>query len=257
MKKRWVLYVIFGLVFYLLFLIVELPASWFAWGLNQYTQGKVRLDPIGGSLWSGNGKLVVYYPPSTPHDLGATEWSINPLWLFAGRLQIHWQTSTPDTSIDTTFRLGFGQVQLVDTDIAFPAQSISSFYPAATLFSPKGQVRVHTDKLSIDESGIEGTGEIHWQNAGSSLSSVQPLGDYRLEITGGGKATNLKLTTTSGALELNGQGKWQIQDGQLQIIGTAVPRERASELDPLLKLLGPDQGNGHRSLIINTRLSIN
>jgi hypothetical protein len=31
--------------------------------------------------------------------------------------------------------------------------------------------------------------------AGSSLSNVQPLGDYRLDITGAGKAANLKLTT--------------------------------------------------------------
>jgi hypothetical protein len=74
---------------------------------------------------------------------------------------------------------------------------------------------------------------------------------------GNGKAANLKLTTLRGALELNGQGKWQIQGGQLQINGTAIPRERASELDPFLKLLGPDLGNGRRSLTVDMRLSIN
>ncbi len=51
MKKRVVLYVVFGLVFYLLFLIIEMPAAWFAWGLNQYSHGAVRLDPTRGSLW--------------------------------------------------------------------------------------------------------------------------------------------------------------------------------------------------------------
>jgi len=256
MKKRGLLYAIFGLVFYLLFLIVEMPASWFAWGLNQYTHGAVRLDPIGGSLWSGSGKLIVYYPQSTPHDLGTAEWSINPFWLFAGRLQMHWQASAQDTSIDTTLRLGFGQTQLIDTDISFPAQSVSNFYPAATLLSPKGQVRVHTAKFTIDENGIEGNGEILWQNAGSDLSSVQPLGDYRLEITGEGKAANLKLATSRGALDLSGHGKWQLQGGQLQINGTAIPREHVSELDPLLKLLGPDQGDGRRPLLLALRLSL-
>jgi general secretion pathway protein N len=254
MKKRLLLYAIFGLVFYLLFLIVEMPASWFAWGLNQYTHGTVRLDPNSGNLWSGNGKLVVYYPQSTPHDLGTAEWNINPFWLFAGRLQMRWQTSTQDTSINTTLHFCFGQTQLVDTDIAFPAQSVSSFYPAAALLSPKGQVRVHTANLSIDQNGIEGSGEILWQNAGSTLSGVQPLGDYRLEITGEGKTVNLKMSTTRGALWLSGQGKWQVQGGQLQLNGSAVPRERAGELEPLLRLLGEDQGSGKRPLTLNARL---
>jgi len=56
--------------------------------------------------------------------------------------------------------------------------------------------------------------------------------------------------------ELNGQGKWQPQDGQLQLNGTAFPRERASELEPLLKLLGPDVGNGRHALALAMRLSI-
>jgi hypothetical protein len=254
MRKRGLLYVIFGLVFYLLFLIVEMPAVWFAWGLNQVTHGTVRLDPIGGSLWSGNGKLVVYYPQSTPHDLGAAEWNINPIWLFAGRLQIHWQASAQDTSIDTTLRLGFGQTQLVDTDIAFPAQSVSTFYPAATLLSPKGQVRVHTAKLSIDQNGIEGNGEILWQNAGSTLTSVQPLGDYRLEITGAGKTANLKLATTRGDLEFTGAGQWKLASGKIQLNGSATARGRAEELEPLLRLIGNDQGAGRRTLILDTAL---
>ncbi|MGE5318546.1 MAG: hypothetical protein ACM3KD_00055, partial [Hyphomicrobiaceae bacterium] len=69
MKERWLPYVIFGLVFYLLFLVIEMPASWFAWGVNRYSGGMVRLDPIDGSLWHGNGKLVIYYPQTVPHDL--------------------------------------------------------------------------------------------------------------------------------------------------------------------------------------------
>ena len=256
MKKRMLMYVVFGLFFYLIFLIIQMPASWFAWGLNQYSHRAVRLDPIGGSLWSGNGRIVIYHPQTTPHDLGTAEWNINPLWLFTGRIQMHWLVKAQDTNIDATVQFGPGQTQWVDTDASFPAQSVSTFYPAATLILPKGLVRLHTARFSIGQKGIEGSGEIFWQNAGSSLSSVQPLGDYRLEIIGDGNAANLKLTTVSGPLALDGQGKWQLQDGQLQINGTAFARERASELDPLLKLLGPDQGNGRRALTLATRLSI-
>jgi hypothetical protein len=250
------LYVVFGLVFYLLFLIIQMPASWFAWGLNQYSHGAVRLDPLGGSLWNGNGRIAIYYPQTTPHDLGTAEWNINPLWLFVGRIQMHWKSTAQDTNIDMTIRLGREQVQLANTDTSLSAQAVTAFYPPATLVAPKGHVRLHAAKLSIDQTGVEGGGEILWQNAGSSLSSVEPLGDYRLEIVGEGKTANLKLSTVSGALELTGQGKWQLQSGQLVFTGAATPRTRAGELETLLKLLGPDQGGGRRSLTLNTRLAI-
>lgn len=63
----------------------------------------------------------------------------------------------------------------------------------------------------MDNNGMEGEADIQWQGAGSSLATVQPLGDYRLKITGAGKTANLKLSTVHGALELTGQGQWQIQ----------------------------------------------
>lgn len=253
-KKRLLLYAIFGLVFYLLFLVIELPVSWFAWGLNRYTSGTVRLDPIAGGLWRGSGRLVIYYPQTVPHDFGNTEWRINPLWLFTGQAQMQWRAESADARIRTTLRFGKNQTQLLETEAAFSAQAIGTFYSPASLISPKGQVLVRTDKLTIDSNGIEGGAEISWQNAGSSLSAVQPLGDYRLEIIGAGKTAALKLSTSRGDLELTGQGQWQISTGQIQFTGSATPHKHASELEPLLKLFGSSQGNGKRPLTVNTRL---
>ncbi len=254
MKKRLLLYVVFGLVLYLLFLIVEMPASWFAWGLNRYSGGMARLDPLTGSLWHGNGKLVIYYPQTVPHDLGNTEWSINPFWLVTGRVQMHLQASSPDQQVDATLRFGGNQMQLLDTKIALPASALSSFYSPASLISPQGQVSLQIGKFVISSKGLDGNAEIQWQNAASNLSTVQPLGNYRLEINGAGKTTNLKLTTLRGALELTGQGQWEAQTGQLQFAGSAVPRERVAELEPLLTIFGNDQGNGRRALNLNLGL---
>lgn len=95
---------------------------------------------------------------------------------------------------------------------------------------------------------------LEWLNAGSGLSSVQPLGDFRLDITAVDKIANLKLTTLRGDLELTGQGQWQLRTGQLQISGFALPRARVGELESLLRMLGHDEGGGKRTLNINTRL---
>ena len=101
---------------------------------------------------------------------------------------------------------------------------------------------------------MTGGGDIQWQNAGSSLTTVQPLGSYRLDIAAAGKTANLKLSTSQGVLDLTGLGQWHLQTGQIQLTGTATPRERAGELEPLLNLFGQDQGNGKRALALNARL---
>jgi hypothetical protein len=253
-KTRWLLYVIFGLVFYLLFLIIEMPASWFAWGLNRYTQGTVRLDPTAGSLWGGKGRLVIHYPPTTPHDFGHTEWRINPLWLIVGRVQLTLQTSHGDRQIKTTLGVARNSFMLKDIEAEFPAAFAAQLYTPLSLISPQGKVRINAEDLTLSPDKIEGAAALEWLNAGSGLSSVQPLGDYRLEITGADKNASLKLATLRGDLEFTGQGQWQTRTGQVQINGSAMPRARAGELESLLSMLGPDQGGGRRALNINSRL---
>jgi hypothetical protein len=257
MKKPWVLFFLFGVFFYILFLLILMPASWFAWGLNHYTSGRVHLDPITGTLWHGKGRLVYRYPASIPFEFGDTEWRINPLWLFVGSLQFNWQSQKQDTQINTTVRMSSGQLILLETKAVFPAQLSSSFIPAAKFLSPTGIVRLQTDKLTMDRNnGMSGGGDIQWQAAGSTLSPVRPLGDYRFLISGAGKVANLKLSTLSGALELAGQGQWQIASGAIQFSGSAVPRERINELEPLLKLMGENQGGGRRTYSINGKLPL-
>jgi hypothetical protein len=251
MNKRGWLYAVFGLVFYLLFLIIEMPAAWFAWGLNRYTQGSVRLDPIAGSLWGGSGRLVIYYPKTTPHDFGQAEWGVNPLWLLTGRVQLSLQTSNQDRQIKIKLGISRNGFMLKDTDIAVPASFVAQLYAPLSLISPQGKVRISASELIIAPEKVEGVAALEWLNAGSSLSSVQPFGDYRLDITGADKNANLKLTTLRGDLELTGQGRWQPANGQFQLAGTALPRERAAELKSLLDLFGNDQGAGRRAWTLN------
>jgi general secretion pathway protein N len=231
-----------------------MPASWFAWGLNRYTQGSVRLDPTGGSLWGGSGRLVIYYPKTTPHDFGQAQWSINPLWLITGRVQLSVQTSHQDRQIKTTLGVARNSFMLKDTEAEFPAAFVAQLYTPLSLISPQGKVRISTKGLTLAPDKVEGTAALEWLNAGSTLSSVQPLGDYRLDITGVEKNANIKLTTLRGDLEFSGQGMWRPQTGQLQLNGSALPRARAGELQPLLNMIGPDQGNGRRALVLNATL---
>ncbi|MEW6330095.1 MAG: type II secretion system protein N [Pseudomonadota bacterium] len=254
-KTRWLLYPVFGLVFYLLFLIIEMPAAWFAWGLNRYTQGTVRLDPISGSLWSGSGKLAIYYPKTTPHEFGTTEWRINPFWLLTGRLQLSLQAEHQGKRVKTTLGLSRNSLLLKDTEAEFSATFVAQLYPPLSLISPQGKVRVSTETLTLSPDRVEGAAALEWQNAGSSLSPVQPLGAYRLEINGAGATASLLLRTTQGILALDGRGEWQARTGRVLLNGSAVARERVTELEPLLRLMGHDQGGGRRELRVDIPLS--
>lgn len=254
-KNRWLLYGVFGLVFYLLFLIIEIPASWFAWGLNRYTQGTVRLDPIAGSLWGGNGKLVIYYPKTTPHEFGLTEWRINPFWLLTGRVQLSVQADHQGKRMNATLGLSRSSFLLKNTDAEFPADFAARLYPPLSLISPQGKVRIVTEAVSLSPDGVEGAATLEWLNAGSGLSTVQPLGDYRVEMTGAGNTAKLDLATLRGALQLTGQGAWHANSGQLQLNGSAMPRERATELEAFLRMIGNDQGGGRRALVLNIPLT--
>lgn len=256
MKSRWLSYLASGLVLYVVFLVATVPAKWVAWGIARMSNGVINLSQPSGGLWHGKGELVVLYPQATALRLGQTEWRVNPLWLFAGRLRLAIRMAGP-TKLDGTVQLARRAILLQDTTAAFPADLAGSFYSPAALFSPKGQIRVNTAALEITDSGLSGDADIIWQGAGSKLSSVQPLGDYRLRVQGQGESASIALNTLRGDLVLTGRGEWAIKKaGNIQFVGNAKPRARRMELEPILRLLGKDQGGGQRPLVLKARLPL-
>ncbi|GMR18043.1 MAG: type II secretion system protein N [Gammaproteobacteria bacterium] len=256
-SSPWVKYLALGIVFYCLFLIASIPATWLSWGLSKYSNGVLAITQPEGSLWSGQGHVIASYMRSSPHDFGLTEWSINPLWWLTGRLQLDLRGLDKDLQADIRIRRSFSGTTLRNSRLLVPASFIAKLYAPAGLFSPEGRIEVHASTLSLSEDGLGGRLVINWSDAGSALSPVKPLGDYSLVLEGKGKTGELKLTTRNGDLELTGQGKWNVTgNGLLSFNGTANPRTRKSELEPLLKLLGRDLGNGRRLLRFNTRISL-
>jgi general secretion pathway protein N len=77
----------------------------------------------------------------------------------------------------------------------------------------------------------------------SRLSTLRPLGSYRLELqaAAGGHSTTLNLSTLRGGLRLQGSGQWV--GGRLRFQGEAQAAPgREPALDNLLNILGRRQG---------------
>jgi hypothetical protein len=234
-----------ALLLYVLFLVVTLPAAWLADGVSRASRKAVQLQEPEGSVWSGSGRLVM---TRGPREFGQMKWSVNPLWLFAGRLHLNVQLSGGQTQGQGALRVGYRSLSLKDFEAAVPAELAPVLYSPAALIDPKGQLRLRTSSLDVSGNGLQGTAELTWQGAGVRVGGTNPLGDYRLDVNGQGENAQLTLATLSGRLQLNGQGQWQTTTGALRFQGSAAATQPDPQLDLLLNMLGPDQGGGRRAL---------
>jgi len=113
----------------------------------------------------------------------------------------------------------------------------------------EGQLSLLTQGLSVEWNqgrlSVAGRAELLAIDLSSRLSTLKPMGSYRIILAGGNTAT-LDVTTIEGSLQLVGSGQWV--GSRLHFEGTAsATPEREAALSNLLNILG--RRNGPRSLI--------
>jgi general secretion pathway protein N len=79
----------------------------------------------------------------------------------------------------------------------------------------------------------------------SRLSTLSPMGSYRITVQGGPEPS-LQLATLNGSLQLSGQGQWIAQRLRFNGIASAEPN-RVEALANLLNIVG--RRDGARSII--------
>ena len=88
-----------------------------------------------------------------------------------------------------------------------------------------------------------GQGELQLRGLASSLSTLEELGSYRLQLQGDarGDAAQLQLSTLAGALQLSGSGQWAASKLRFNGQASAAPGSE-SALGNLLNIIGRRQG---------------
>ena len=98
---------------------------------------------------------------------------------------------------------------------------------------------------AVDRMQLEGSLSLDMPALSSRLSTLRPLGSYRLLLQGGEQAT-LDLRTVEGSLQLQGMGRWTA--AHLRFVGEArADADHEAELSNLLNIMG--QRDGARSVI--------
>lgn len=253
---RWLVYLAAGLLCIFLFLIATLPAYWVDWMLNRAAPDRVRIQEPTGTVWNGAGNLIVR---SLGQELMQTRvtWSVQPLWLLTGKLQLRVSGRDNAAPLQATVRVGYRYLSIHAVDATVPASVAAVFHPAVTLVAPTGRLHIASEQATLTPAGLDGTMQLTWLGAGAGMSGLSELGDYRLAVNGRGADAELRVETLRGDVGMTAQGTWQTQgEGLVQLTGNVVPGSREQALRPLLTMLNVQNNNGQYNWTLNNRLPL-
>ena len=233
-------------------LLLNAPAHWLTQSLAQASSGRLLLDAPRGTVWQGSAQLVLTggAGSATAAALpGRLAWHIRPsLSGFSVQLladccmQQAWQLNLQP-------RWGAATLQLSDSLSQWPALLLTGLGTPWNTVQAEGQLSVTTQGLSAEWAQgrllLKGRAQLDAQHIASRLSTLKPMGSYRLTLNGG-LTPQLKLETLEGSLQLTGSGQWV--GGKLRFDGVAsTTPERTDALANLLNIIG--RRDGARALI--------
>lgn len=231
--------------------VVFAPARWLAQGLAQASGARVQLLQPVGTVWQGSAQLVLGAGSgSQAHRAlpGRVQWQLRPS---VRGLQLALQAPCClKQDWVWTVTPGFSGVQLALSDQPATQPSVWPSALLAGLGTPwntlqlDGTLALSTQQLALQwQSGawtVAGRVQLDANRLSTSLSTLKPVGSYRLNVVGGPSPT-LDLSTLEGSLKLSGSGRWIA--GRLRFEGEAsATPERADALANLLNLIGRRQG---------------
>lgn len=256
MPRRWA--ILGGALGVVVTLFVQAPAAWLASALERATDGKVALVDPSGTFWSGSAHLQLSGGQGSQARAalpGRLDWQARPSW--AG-LQIALSAACCTSGaihLAVSPRWGglFLRVQpgLQGTTppVRLPASLLEGLGSPWNTLQFDGQLALSFQGLSVEwiqgRASIAGQAELVASGMSSRLSTLKPMGSYRITLTGG-QTTRLELATIDGSLQLSGTGQWV--GSRLRFTGEAsAAPDREAALSNLLNIIG--RRNGARSII--------
>lgn len=234
-SRRTVALSALSLLIALLAALTVMPARWLVRVLDPALP--IAIANAGGTIWNGTALVAIGPPENRRLVPGAVTWH----WGWGGVDVRHPWLAGP-LHLQPSWR-GLG---ISGQSLHAPADALAALGAPFNTLAPSGRLELKWQAYAPGDSGAAPLFEAQWLDAGSALSTVQPLGNYRLLANRTAKGdVVLKLSTLQGRLRLQADGSW---DGtRLRLEGVAEPAPEASDnekiaLDPLLTALGRRSG---------------
>ncbi len=198
----------------LLALVLFAPARWLAATLSNWSQGRLLLVNPRGTVWNGTAAVVLASGAGGAEAVslpGLVNWRMRPTWsgVFAS-LDLPCCAARP-LLLKASPRADGLQLQWGDGSSRWPASLLSGLGAPWNTLRLEGTLDLSTRALAMQWDGpvlrIAGQATLDATDVSSSLSTLRPMGSYRLTMEGGSRPT-LLLSTREGSLQLSGSGSW-------------------------------------------------
>jgi general secretion pathway protein N len=228
------------------------PARWLTAILQQGLNERLLFEDARGTVWNGSARLVLGGGSGSTDSAtlpGRLKWVIRPTWSgIVADLQADCCTPQP-WRWSLAPRWGGVNLTLADSLSQWPARWLTGLGTPWNTVRAEGQLVLSTQGLSVEwVSGrllIEGRAQLDATQISSRLSTLKPMGSYRVTLVGGA-TTSLALETLEGSLQLSGSGQWVGSKFRFDGLASAAP-ERLDALSNLLNIIG--RRDGARAII--------
>lgn len=246
----WLLAAVLSIAFALL---AFFPATWISSIVETQTAGRLTLGDAQGTLWDGSafiGGAPSGKDPVTHLLPGRFSWRLSPMVLF-GLVDARLEN---EAALSQAVKIGgnWSQWQIGAGAIHLPIERLSGLGAPLNTVAPSGKMSLSWDALELKRQDgiIEVNGKmiLNLDDIGSKLSSIKPLGTYRMILDWHGREALVALNTVKGPLLLAGAGR--LANGRLQFSGKAEAEQGQEEtLANLLNLLGQRRKEGDKNII--------
>lgn len=246
-KIGWRAFLLFAIAF-IMTLLVTAPATLLARMVEAGSNGQLVLANATGTAWHGSATPAIRQRGGNLVALEKLHWDIALLPLFTGKIIIRLQWDNVEQALPMAATISFDQIELRNVVLPLQAVILGELSPMLQPVQLSGKIQIKSELFTFSKSGVNGNAIADWTDAGSVLSSVKPLGSYRINLAGAGEQLDITLMTTSGALLLEGKGSFTRNQG-LKFLATArAAADSKGSLDELLNNFGPESAPGVRTL---------
>ena len=232
----------------MLAVVLFAPARWLAALVWQASSEQVVLVAPRGSFWQGSAQLVFSGGAGSRDSValpGQMNWRIRPAWNGLN-LELNADCCMQRALQVQVKPAGLSGVQLAlsDSQSRWPAGLLAGLGTPWNTVQAQGELAASTQNFNArwvqGQLSLTGRLQLDALQISSRLSTLQPMGSYRLLLQGGNPST-LDLNTLEGSLVLTGQGQWVGQRLRFNGAASATPGS-VDALSNLLNIIGRRNG---------------
>ena len=239
-RKKFLISIAFGFVF-IFTLIANIP-SWMLGDIVQNYSGKrLRLYDTGGTFWKGNGLLVAVDAKKQLHasPLLHINWDLK--LGFSKFIDIQF---TVDEHKIADIYLNKTGVNMDKLDLSLSVTQLSELVDIAKDLGVSGNINLSANHIHLGKK-VDGVFNIKLDNISSTISKVNPLGSYVVQLTPATGKINVNTPSSQDVLMLNGDG-----DTSSLTLKARVNESHKEEMLQFITAMGIPQPDGSYNLKI-------